>query len=362
MKIGILTFHNPNNYGALLQAYCLQSVLEKDGHQIEIIDYRNQAIENRVRPFTFKHFLNNPIKYIIRLVNVYYWNRQQEKLFDSFRHKVLHLSQRIINKEDIESLDYERIVIGSDQVWNPLLTGGFDPIYFGQYKPKGAKVISYAASSSVKEMLKADNSNLSKWFETFSAINVREPALKESIQPLTSKKVNVTIDPTLLAGREMLEKIATERVVKERYIFVYGVEADPNLWTIARKVSKDYNAKIVTAPMLALSTRLKARDINCVNAGIPELLSLIKYAESVVALSFHGTVLSLLFHKSFFSVVGGNMARVNGVLSKVGLEDRIVEHANDTNTSTIAYDIIDEKLSAMRGESLSLLKEGLNAV
>lgn len=39
MKIGILTFQFALNYGALLQAYALKSVLENAGNYVEIINY-----------------------------------------------------------------------------------------------------------------------------------------------------------------------------------------------------------------------------------------------------------------------------------------------------------------------------------
>ena len=45
MKIGILTFHNAINYGAVLQAYATQELLKSMGHSAEVIDYRNLAIE-----------------------------------------------------------------------------------------------------------------------------------------------------------------------------------------------------------------------------------------------------------------------------------------------------------------------------
>lgn len=40
MRIGILTFHRAHNYGAVLQAFALQSLLTDLGHEVEIIDYR----------------------------------------------------------------------------------------------------------------------------------------------------------------------------------------------------------------------------------------------------------------------------------------------------------------------------------
>ena len=39
MKIGILTYHRSNNYGALLQAIALKKVLSDMGHKVTFIDY-----------------------------------------------------------------------------------------------------------------------------------------------------------------------------------------------------------------------------------------------------------------------------------------------------------------------------------
>lgn len=38
MKIGILTLPLHTNYGGILQAYALQTVLERMGHNVEVID------------------------------------------------------------------------------------------------------------------------------------------------------------------------------------------------------------------------------------------------------------------------------------------------------------------------------------
>ena len=37
MKIGIITFHAAHNYGSMLQAYALQTFLERNGNIVEII-------------------------------------------------------------------------------------------------------------------------------------------------------------------------------------------------------------------------------------------------------------------------------------------------------------------------------------
>ena len=38
MKIGIITYHCSNNYGAQLQAYATCHFLQKMGHEAEVID------------------------------------------------------------------------------------------------------------------------------------------------------------------------------------------------------------------------------------------------------------------------------------------------------------------------------------
>ena len=46
-KIGILTFHNALNYGAVLQCYALQHYLQEKGHDVEVIDYRARSLKSR---------------------------------------------------------------------------------------------------------------------------------------------------------------------------------------------------------------------------------------------------------------------------------------------------------------------------
>ena len=53
MRIGILTFHQADNYGAVAQAYALMQVLCSYGHDAVIIDYTSEYLKN---PFGLKNF------------------------------------------------------------------------------------------------------------------------------------------------------------------------------------------------------------------------------------------------------------------------------------------------------------------
>ena len=80
----------------------------------------------------------------------------------------------------------------------------------------------------------------------------------------------------------------------------------------------------------------RAYDWDCQHAtytmegiGVPEFLSLIKYAEYVVTDSFHGTVFSLIFHTPFYSFYrfksgekDSMNSRISTLLQEFGLSDR----------------------------------------
>ena len=49
-KVGIITFHRANNYGAALQCYALQETLTSIGYDVVVIDYRQPYIEMAYNP------------------------------------------------------------------------------------------------------------------------------------------------------------------------------------------------------------------------------------------------------------------------------------------------------------------------
>lgn len=360
MKIAILTFHYAYNYGAVLQAYGLQEVLKQLGHQVDIADYRNKAIVNRIHPFSWKAFLRNPLSYVICFLNVYIGYARRVKHFRLFASQRLSLSSRL-SQEALKNADYDVVVIGSDQVWNPRITGGPDAAYWGQQCNPATKVISYAASSGDTAMLQTPEfAEINAWLTRFAAIGVRETRLKDFLAPRTALNVEVVLDPTLLAGREVFEKITPQRIVPEPYVLVYRVEENSRLMRIAREVARLYHARLVVAAPLSIKNALKLRKGEAyANVAVEDLLSLIKYAECVVALSFHGTALAAVYEKNFFSVVGGNMARVETLLKPLNLLGRIVADETQVSNENIDYSAVTPRLEQMRRGSRTFLETAI---
>ena len=76
MKIGILTLPLHTNYGGILQAYALQTVLERMGHEVEIITFpRVQAKLNTSNKL--KVYINRFIKRFVLQKNIYVFQEKE---------------------------------------------------------------------------------------------------------------------------------------------------------------------------------------------------------------------------------------------------------------------------------------------
>ena len=146
MKIGILTFHCAHNYGAVLQCYALQEVLKGMGHTVEVMDYRPSYLKAPYDIVSFRRIQSrNPIRLMKGMISEFLSLPERiirHKGFDRFIKEQLCLSAPGIPS------DCDAYVMGSDQIWNPGITQGFDGVYFGYLPfPKGHRsYIAYAAS------------------------------------------------------------------------------------------------------------------------------------------------------------------------------------------------------------------------
>ena len=140
-KVGVITFHNYDNYGAILQSYALQKCLERLGAQPEIIDYKCNYISN---PFCLQRLRNKGVfEYIYGVIGYFCYLPRRIKC-NLFRKKIKYsgpFTSKTINKADGK---YDIYISGSDQIWDWNLTG-FDKTYFLNFVTKGKKC-SYAAS------------------------------------------------------------------------------------------------------------------------------------------------------------------------------------------------------------------------
>ncbi len=360
MKIGILTFHRAENFGAVLQAYALQSFLLQEGYDVRIIDYRNAAIERSYHIFnpsilwSRKNLLISLQTYLLRFLHIQEKQLRKRK-YEDFRRQYLRLTSPVSNIQ--KPLDFDCYITGSDQVWNLHLTGGLDSVYFLGFPMYAHSIkISYAASSDndPNGLIKTHGAKLRNLLNTFHAISVRETFLKQELQPYVQFPIQVCLDPTFLLSREAYLKMAI-KPVETRYILVYHMTPVRMGTGLAHSIATGSGREV-----LEIYGGYTSHTHSKKGLGPLELLGYIAYADKVITTSFHGLSLSLILHKDVWVVNKGDNLRQRHLLETLGLSHRLLNTCKDYNSSEIDYRIIDVRLSELIQSSKSFLKMSLS--
>lgn len=360
MKIGILTFHNAYNYGAILQTYATQEIVRKYGHSVEIIDYHNAAIDRFYdkKKFHFKAMPKRNSKSLLVYLIAKFFNLRRNSAFKVFTKNNLILSKhKYLQGDKMDLSDYDVILIGSDQLWNKSLTGGIDRIYWAQFDTSaGTRKVSWSVCMNNMNVTTDETSLIKNFLKHFSAISVREVTLQAFISQLTDKKVWHTIDPTLLLSSQKWEEVC-HPVKESNYIAVYAVRKEEETISFARKLASSLNKKLI---IIRSYSKWYFSSENKEYCGPDDFLSYIKYADYVVTSSFHGTVFSLIFQRQFVCpVIDGNI-RVEDLLLTAGLSNRFVKDWKEALLlSPIDYNNLSNQLELKRKETIDFLSNVL---
>lgn len=349
MKVGILTFHNAYNYGAVLQTYATQEIVKSRGHDVEIINYHNQKVDrNYVKKIPRRKFYRIPLA----LIGKYFFNKRKEA-YERFIDKYLHLTKEIIRSTEDVTLDkYDVILIGSDQLWNKKITGGWDKMYWGDFKASpNTRRIAWSVCMNNIDLDEEDLLFIKKHLENFDLISVRESDLLSFVSKLTSKRIYQTLDPTMVLPSENWEKVCHD--VKEKcYIAVYAVQDEDKAIAFARKIASIQNKSLVI--IRSYSKWYFTRE-NKEFAGPDDFLSYIRHADMVVTTSFHGAVFSVIYQKQFVCPIFRDNVRVDSLLESLNIRERRVKTIGEYNSlPPIDYVRVKGDLNTLREETLNV--------
>lgn len=352
MRIGILTFHLAHNYGAVLQCYALQEVLKLMGNNVWVINYQQHFIRKWFRPkrlFGLRSFIKAVLnkrtgKYIKDSLHPYqcYYD------FSHFRYKYMRLTKKCFSLHDIPPMDL--YVIGSDQPWNPDLTGGTDLVYYGQFsKPESSHIVTYAMSGSVEAISKVGWENVAQYLKHFDALSFRENALTKKISEITQRYCETVLDPILLTDVDFWQPMIKHRVTKRKYLLLYHVGGPENIISTMTEKSK----------LIANEQGLEFIDASRYQYSPTDFVSLIYHADYVVTASFHAMVFSIIFHKVFSVVRTGQPSdlRFINLLNILGMESCMMDPSMVSMPHEMDYKMIEERLKREKAESISYLKK-----
>jgi len=361
-KIGILTFHYSTNYGGLLQCEALYQTLFELGLDVEVINYipsnyNKDGILKKLKSLGLnKNVIKNNwydvnyVNTIIRKIKIK--KRFSEKIkdkFNNYREEHLKLGRQV-NEYTIHSIlsNYDTIIVGSDQVWNP--SQRKRPEYFLNYDDsffKGMK-ISYAADSTIEEVDITDIDYLKKTLDTFSYISVRNEHSFEFVKTITGKESHIVADPTILYDFKYESFNPTK---KEDYILTYvlGKEIEGTHDKAIQKIKDVYgDLPVYSIKIPTINFELSNfSDKVFYDLDPSEWLNMIKNAKFIYTDSFHGTLFSLKYHKPFLAYYTEKMraTRFIDLGKRYSIEKYIVENVEE----------IEQKGSIAQGPDFRLI-------
>ena len=374
MRVAIITLPLHTNYGGILQAYALKKSIEALGHSVDVIDrkckmvltpswkmplvYLKRALFN-LKPGGPEIFRERRILREYPVVSAQLAGFVSEEI-----------SPRMLDSyTEIAPGDYDAFVVGSDQVWRPKYFGRIEDAFLDFTSLWDVRRVSYAASFGT-DHLEYELEQLykcSSLLSTFDAVSVREASAVQMCDEWFDREDAVhVLDPVMLLTAEHyahLAELSSERPCKGK-ILSYVLDPDNSKKYILDRVEgwlakESHNAYV---PDRDRNIPLEKRIV----PSIRQWLSCFADAEFVVTDSFHGCVLSVLFHKPFIALAnpGRGMSRILSLLESLGLDDRIVQGLDPDDDgeyylSGIGWDDVDARLSEMKERSIEFLRNAL---
>lgn len=352
MKIGILTHHYINNFGAFLQAYALQQAISKlyPDDDISIIDYVN-----------LKHFIINVGGWFRFYKNKESFTAWVQKThipitFSRARKKHMQLTTRCYITKKVEDLKLDCMIVGSDEVWNYCESKANSKIKFG-VGLTCPKMIAYAPSvgqTNIKDVPEYVKSGIKR----FSAVSARDDLTQELAKKIRGEEICRVVDPTFLT------EIPTEPVlgIKKPYILFYY--CDGLIDTEKDKVFE--YAKSKGMDVYGAGECDKRYTVNTVNLTPFQWVWMFKNASYVVTGTFHGAVFSMLNHRQFacYLTNPSRIKKVGSLIKEFGLEDRQAEgKAIDIIKileTDINYNAVEQLFEERRKISLAYIKDAID--
>ena len=361
-KIGLLTFHNAVNYGALLQCYALQTYLEENLEaNVEIINFTPYVFRkmffDKAKPLSapgFKNKFKSVLRYFLKYREVKKESLKRTRLLD-FAKNYFHLTGVIDNVLKIDGNDYDLVVVGSDQVWNLKLLNGEKSFFL---ENNSVKKVSYAASFKIDDIDEICLNTFLKCLPRFYAVSVREDDSSAFLTKIGISNVSL-LDPTLLLDESQWLKMISKRKIQSRYILIYHVNPPKKMIECAFEYADKHGLKVVSLNHLRLS---KKRYIDLSDSSVEDFLSLIYYSDCVFTTSFHGMAFSIIFEKEFyFETPNGsanNNQRLVNLSNKLGIADRQIEHCFEEKK--IDWARVSSNLISQKNKAFSFLRKCLS--
>jgi len=353
MKIGILTHHYINNFGAFLQAYALCNAVQKlyPEDDVSIINYVN-----------IKHFVINSGGWFRFYKDRETFREWAEKVtlpasFSKCRKEYMHLSKLCLNAKQINALGYDCIIVGSDEVWNYKDNKGNSKVKFG-IGLDCPNLIAYAPSVG-----QSDGSDMPAYVKEgisrFKALSARDELTTNLVEDITKAVPTQVLDPTFLTD---FPKVSVKKTKRPYLVFYYCENLNEEIKDQIIRYAKEHNMDVYGAG----ECDKRYSDVT-VKLTPFEWISMFRDAEFVFTGTFHGAVFSILNRRQFKVYLSNKsrIAKVGALLKLFKIEDRNIgdDFCFDLETmkNEINYDKVFQIIEAKKKDSLEFLRKAIDA-
>lgn len=339
MKIGIITLRLYTNYGGILQAYALQTILKRMGYEVSHIEKEFKPYIPPIwkRPLLFfKRMLINFIENK-KLVFSYGVNNKREIFglytFD-FIHKYLHIVE-YSDFSEIQEAEYDVLIVGSDQVWRPkyFYTKEIYNAYLKFAKKWNIKRIAYAASFGTNDWEYSNKQTVecAELIKLFDSVSVREKSAVNLCENKFGIKAIQVLDPTMLLECDDYIRLFKNLNIPKNTgnLYCYFLDETEEKKQLIRIISEEKNLTPFYVKPKSNNSNSNIEDIK--QPPVEMWLRGFYDAEYVITDSFHACVFSILFQKPFivYNNAKRGSERFESLLSMFGLQSCLINDISE---------------------------------
>lgn len=379
-SVGLCLAFKGNNYGALLQSFATQYVIENLGCHTEIIDYE-RGDRNKYH-FSIEAFIYLCLRKIASIIQtksekpVVYDDVHKQNIngriaaSESFRNRRL---KNIVSLRGYENLHnyserFDAVIIGSDQMWPPDVA--FSNHLSLRFAPEGVRRISYATSTGVSKYPWYVKRQAKDFLNKIDFLSVREQAGYEIIKGITGRDAKIVADPAyLLSKQEWLDIIPNQEITDKGYVFSFFLGDNVEAKKLVRKYADEHGLRVVSI----LSNEVNVDDSwysdeILISKSPEEFINLIRNADCIITDSFHGFTFSIINEKEVYVTyrvkkgVKSRNQRIDNIVKKFGVENRLISDPKNYtfDNTNINYQEVTGKVLDFRLYSLNYLKSSLS--
>lgn len=371
MRVGILTLPLHTNYGGILQAYALQTVLERMGHDVLLIEKRSKPYSLPLwkAPFVYVKRLWGKIKGDDITIFLEQKQHREEPIVRQYTDKFInkYIKRRIVNDfSDLDENDFDAIVVGSDQIWRVgYLNDKIECAYLSFTEGWNIKRIAFSASFGIDKWAYTKHQTIEcgKLLTEFDFISVRETSAIDLCRDFLGVEAKQTLDPTLLLTSADYKRLfLTETPLSRGSLLCYFLDETSEKLAIADGIAARDN-------LSPFRVNSKVEDRNAplderIQPSVEQWLRGFYDAECVVTDSFHACVFSMIFRKPFW-VVGNRergVTRIISLLEQFELNGRLIKSISDLKLSDeIDWDKVVSILDSRKSDSYEFLLNALKS-